>query len=125
MLSIQRRPPVDYSKCNQTVTLYRAENGAYSRHVIRGAFLDYRKNRNVDKTGSHESSSFLLVVPASALPLGGILVQDKAMLGEGPEITTREEWGAFIPAKVPGLCVVKYADPKYWNGMLCHVEAGG
>ena len=50
---------------------------------------------------------------------------DKVLLGEGPEIATREEWAGFIPAKVPGLVVVKYVDPKYWQGRLIHVEAGG
>jgi len=33
--------------------------------------------------------------------------------------------GSAIPVKVPGLVVVKYVDPKYWNGKLVHVEAGG
>lgn len=47
------------------------------------------------------------------------------LLGEGAEISTREAWAALIPAKVKGLAVVKYADPKYWNGRMVHVEAGG
>jgi hypothetical protein len=45
--------------------------------------------------------------------------------GEGPEIATREEWAAFIPAKVNGLGVVKYVDPKYWRGFVVHTEGGG
>ena len=50
---------------------------------------------------------------------------DKVLLGSGPEIATREEWTDLIPAKVAGLVVVSYVDPKYWNGKLIHTEAGG
>ena len=47
------------------------------------------------------------------------------MIGEGSEISTREDWASLIPARVPGLVVVSYADPKYWNGEIIHTEAGG
>ena len=109
--------------CNQTVTVYHMDGDSYSRKVIEnGAFLDFRKTQSVDKTGSAEANSFLLVVPGEGQ---AGFVKDKGFLGEGPEITTREAWARFIPANVPGLVVVKYADPKYWNGKLVHTEAGG
>ena len=47
------------------------------------------------------------------------------MLGEGPECSSREDWAELIPAKADGLVVVQYVDFKYWNGRVCHVEAGG
>ena len=124
MLSVRPRPPADYAKCNQTVTIYHQEApGVYTRTVIeRGAFLDFKKTQNMDKIGSHEVNSFLLVVPCAE---SCVSVGDKVLLGKGPEISTREEWAAFIPAKVPGLVVVKYVDPKFWNGKMVHVEAGG
>lgn len=122
MLRVRRHPPVDYSKCNQTVTIYHEEAGQYARTVCATAFLDFRKNHNVDKTGSKESNSFLLVIPCAVQP---VFVGDKVLLGEGPEIATAEAWRGFIPVKVPGLVVVKYVDPKYWQGKLIHVEAGG
>lgn len=123
MLCVRKRSPVDYSKCNQTVTVYHQEVGTYTRTVIeRGAFLDFRKTQNVDKTGSHEANSFLLVIPCAVQP---VFVGDKVFLGEGPQIDSREAWAAFIPAKVHGLVAVKYVDPKYWNGRMVHVEAGG
>lgn len=125
MATIKRRlSPVDYRLCNQTVTLYHWDGGnTYTRKVIKeGAFLDFRKTQNVDKTGSKEANSFLLVIPGETVP---VAVGDKVMHGEGPEITTREEWAALIPAKVPGLVVVKYVDPKYWHGAVVHTEAGG
>ena len=76
----------------------------------------------MDKTGSRDSNSFLLVIPGNTQ---AVFVGDKVLMGEGPEVSTREQWAAFIPANVPGLCVVKYADPKYWGTQFVHVEAGG
>lgn len=122
MLCVRNRPPVDYSKCNQTVTIYHNEGGTYTRTVHRKAFLDFKKTENTDKTGSRESNSFLLVIPCDSQP---VFVEDKVLLGEGPEVTTREAWAALIPSKTPNLVVVKYVDPKYWSGKLVHVEAGG
>ena len=122
MLSVQRQAPVDYSKCNQTVTIYHKDGEAYTRTVIQRAFLDFRKTQNVDKTGSREVNSFLLVVPGEEQC---VFAGDKVMLGEGPEVATREDWAALIPSKVPGLVIVQYVDPKYWQGRMVHVEAGG
>lgn len=116
------RPPVDYSLCNQTVTVYHKENETYTQTVYHRAFLDFRKNRNIDKTGSKETNSFLLVIPGADVRL---CPQDKVLLGVGPEVTTREQWAALIPTKVPGLVVVQYVDPKYYEGRQVHVEAGG
>ena len=124
MVKIKRRTsPVDYSLCNQTVTVYHWDGGsAYTQKVFDNAFLDFKKVQNVDKTGSAEVNSFLLVIPGDEVP---VAVGDKVILGEGPEINTREDWAGFIPAKVPGLVVVKYVDPKYWHGTVVHTEAGG
>ena len=146
MLRMQNKPPVDYSLCNQTVTLYHADlsNGYQcTRTVFRGAFFDANKVQTVDKTGSQQANSFLLVLPsgwdgrpiwvdgASMQPLsveqGVFSVQagDKVLLGEGPELPTREAWTAFLPVKVTGLGVVKDVDVKYWQNKVCHVEVGG
>lgn len=122
MVSLRRRCPVDYRLCNQTVTVYHKDGDTYTRTVYDRAFLDFRKTQNVDKTGSRETNSFLLVIPCDHQI---IYPKDKVLLGEGPEITTREAWAGFIPAKVPGLVVVEYVDPKYWRGEIVHVEAGG
>lgn len=123
MVSINRRTcPVDYRLCNQIVTVYHKDADTITRTVYERAFLDFKKTQSVDKTGSKEVNSFLLVIPGNEQ---AIFVGDKVMLGEGPEIDTREAWASFIPAKVPGLVVVSYADPKYWNGQIVHTEAGG
>lgn len=121
----RRKRPVNYDVlCNQTVTIYHCDGGTtFTRKVIKkGAFLDYKKTQNVDKTGSTEANSFLLVIPCREVP---VAVGDKVIHGEGPEITTMEEWAKFIPSMVPGLVVVKYVDQKYWKDKLVHVEAGG
>lgn len=122
VLNIRRRKgPLDYRLCNQTVTVYHKEGGKVTRTVHTGAFLDFKKTENVDKTGSKEVNSFLLVIPCSEVC---VQPEDKVLMGIGEEITTAQ-WPSFIPVKVPGLVVVKYVDPKYWNGKLIHVEAGG
>lgn len=123
-MMLMRRPacPVDYSLCNQTVTVYHQEDGKYIRTVHERAFLDFRKTHTTDKTGSREANSFLLVIPGDTQP---VFVDDKVLYGIGPEIATAEAWRAFVPVSVPGLVVVKYVDPKYWNGKLVHTEAGG
>lgn len=125
MVRVKRRDcPVDYSLCNQTVTVYHWDGGdAYTRRVIeKGAFLDFKKVQDVSKTGSTEVNGFLLVIPGSEIP---VAVGDKVFHGEGPEIAGRTAWAEFIPATAPGLVVVKWVDPKYWKGRLVHVEAGG
>lgn len=124
MVRIKRRKsPLDYRLCNQTVTVYHWDGkDTYTRTVHDNAFLDFKKTQNVDKTGSSEANSFLLVIPGSVVP---VAVGDKVISGEGPEINTREAWAEFIPAKVPGMVVVKYVDPKYWHGAVVHTEAGG
>lgn len=123
VLLLRKTNPINYDLlCRQTVTVYRKEGDSYTRQVHPKAFLDFKKTQSVDKTGSNEANSFLLVVPGSSQ---AVFVGDKVLLGEGPEITTREEWAAFIPSKVSGLVVVSYVDPKYWDGKMVHTEAGG
>lgn len=114
--------PVSYKLCNQTVTVYHKDGDKYIRAVHDRAFLDHKKTQTVDKTGSKEANSFLLVIPGDAQT---VFVGDKVYDGIGPEIADREAWAAFVPSKVPGLVVVSYADAKKWNGKIVHTEAGG
>lgn len=122
MLVLHSPSPVSYDLCDQTVTVYHTDGKIYTRKIIRGAYLDYRKTQNVTKTGNTEANGFLLVIPGDTVPVS---VGDKVMMGEGPEVTTREQWAALIPSRVPGLVVVQYVDPKYWRGHIVHTEAGG
>lgn len=113
-----------YRLCDQTVTLYQqTAPDSYTRTVLHGVHLDWRKNHNIDKTGEKDANSFLLVVPTN--DPGMIKPGDKVRQGEHPAPSTREEWAELIPSKVPGLVVVKYVDPKYRGGKCVHIEAGG
>ena len=94
----------------------------YTHTVYTNAFLDYKKVLNIDKTGSAETNSFLFVLPCNRQTM---FPGDKVLLGIGEPVETREAWAALIPSKVPGLCVVKYVDLKYFNGQIVHLEAGG
>ena len=123
MLMLRPTCPVDYSLCNQTATIYHWDGVTeYTTTVIQNAFFEHKKTQNVDKTGRHEGSSFLLVVPG---PNICVSVGDKVLLGEGEEVATREAWSALNASNVPGLVVVKWVDPKHWRGEVVHTEAGG
>lgn len=121
---IARKPscPISYAMCNQTVTVYHKDGDNITRTVHRNAFFDHKKTQNVDKTGSREANAFLLVIPGKKQT---VFVGDKVIRGNGPFISSVKEWASFIPAKVPGLAVVSYVDPKYWGDKLVHTEAGG
>lgn len=122
MLILHPRSPISYGLCTQTVTVYHKDGDTYKRTVYDRAFLDFKKTETTSNTGSREANSFLLVIPGETVSL---FVGDKVMLGEGPAVSTREEWAKLIPATTPGLVVVQYVDPKYWNGRVVHTEAGG
>lgn len=123
MLFVKKTCPVNYDLlCRQTVTVYRKEGEEYIRKVYSKAFLDHKKTQSVDKIGSKEVNSFLLVVPGAVQT---VFVDDKVYEGIGPEIATAEQWRDFVPVKVPGLVVVKYADCKKWDNAVVHTEAGG
>lgn len=149
MVSLGKMPLLnDYSLCTQTVTVYHYEGGEVTRTVYDKAFIDFKKTQNIENTGSTEVNDFLLVIPGGSQ---SCYVGDKVMIGEGATVpssqdnageTTTEEsqgveqsgtqevdikawWRSFIPSKVNGLLVVKYADVKYWDGSIVHTEAGG
>ena len=108
--------------CNQTVTVYRFKEGQYIRTVHERAFFDFKKTVSVDKSGSREANSFLLVIPGDTQT---VFPKDKVYDGTGPEIADSKAWAAFVPSLVSGLVTVEWADPKKWNGKIVHTEAGG
>lgn len=118
---INRRAPVDYSLCNQTVTIYHRDGNLYTSAVHHRAFFEFKKTEDVNKIGSHEKTGFLLVIPGDKQ---AVFAGDKIFLGEGKEVSTPEAWAAMNPVEVPNLAVVSYATPKFWNGAIIHTEAG-
>lgn len=121
-------PELRWPLCRQTVTLYHADPAArtVTRTVVRGVFLDRRRRAAPDADGLRGATAFLLILPQRAAPAGGYALapQDRVLEGEGPEIGY-DAWPDFVPAAVPGLCVVQYVDPKTAGGAPTHVEAGG
>lgn len=123
LLFLKKSCPVNYGPlCRQTVTVYHKEGEVYARKVYTNAFFDHKKTVSVDKTGSQEANSFLLVIPGDVQT---VFVGDKVYDGTGPKIETAEQWRNFVPANFSGLVVVKYADCKKWGGTVVHTEAGG
>lgn len=122
MLFLRNACPVSYDLCKQTVTVYHNEGGQITRKVYEKAFFEQKKTQSVDKTGSREANSFLLVIPGDTQT---VFVGDKVLEGVGPEISTTSEWAAMVPTKVQGLVMVDYADCKHWLGRTVHTEAGG
>ncbi len=125
MLRVNNNPPVDYSKCNQTVTIYHNDHGTITTRIIPRAFFDFRKVQNVDRTGSKEANGFLLVIPGFVSDEQPVFVGDKVLLGVGPEVATTALWAQMIPSTTPNMAVVSYVDPKYWKAKIAHWEAGG
>jgi hypothetical protein len=121
----EREAPLSYAMCKQTVTVYRAnfdsEFSCTKTVYDKKAFLDFKKVVSVNKTGSKEENSFLLVIKGNA----DLKPKDKVLLGVGADITTREEWAKFIPSTQANLVVIDSVDPKYYNGKIVHVEAVG
>lgn len=128
-----------YDLCRQTVTVYHACYNPFrvTRCVIHGAYFERKTVQTVDKSGGKSCDEFLLVIPnknarraAPALFNGipGVYVLecgDRIVEGVGEEITTREQWGSFVPANRPGVVTVDWVRDMGCRNVLYHVEAGG
>ena len=105
---------LDYGLCRQTVTVYRMENGALQRLVVKGCYYAYEDG--LDAKGFDRK--FLLVMPGACQR---VFPGDRIYDGIGPEDV---QWQEFIPVKVAGLSEVAYVRPWFWEGAIAHVEAG-
>ncbi len=111
--------PLDYSLCDRTVTLYRCRNGTVTRRVEHNAWYDYQTVQLTDELGNRQERQFQLIIPGNADLLPGDRVYD----GVGPAVT-QAQWADFLPVCTPGLSQVQYVKPCYWQGTVCHTEAG-
>lgn len=111
---------MDYPLCDQTVTIYRKHADQVLRLVAYGCYFSCRDTMLRDENGSRQSRSFLLVMPGN---IQRVFPGDRVCPGEGPQVAA-QDWDRFLPVLVPGLVQVAYTKPFYWNGKLCHVEAG-
>ena len=110
--------PLDYSLCDQTVTVYRKEEETVSRKVIANAFLAAKVSCPNEPYGKSKEKTFLLIIPENAAPLQ---CGDRIFDGIGPETVA---WQAFVPAAVSELYEISYVKPYRWNGEITHWEAG-
>ena len=111
---------MDYGMCDRTVTVYRKTDGEICRTVIHGCYYTYQQEQVVDACGCRKETKFLLVMPGDTQR---VFVGDRIYDGIGPEMGL-DGWAAFIPGAVSGLAEVEYVLPCYFDGKLCHVEAG-
>lgn len=112
--------PVAYGLFEQTVTVYRMENGQVIRRIYGGAYLNMHTQMDWDTQGRQTVRKFQLILPGEDVVLAP---GDRVYDGEGPQITA-EQWGRFIPALVPKLGQIRYVKPYYGMGILSHTEAG-
>ena len=106
-----------YPLCDQTVTVYRQDQGV-QRFVVEGCFYRHREALVEIAEGVRREKTCLLVVPGEKfLPRVG----DRICAGVGPE---QVEWESLLPVYVPTLTELNYVEPQYWMGNICHIEAG-
>jgi hypothetical protein len=108
--------PFDYSLCNQTVTLYRRENGQVIRKVIFNAYFSGQIAVPTEIFGKSKEKKFLLIIPGDFPLQPGDRIYD----GNGPETV---DWESFLPVSVPGLSQVTTAESYRFRGEFHHWEA--
>lgn len=108
---------MDYSLCDETVTVYRKTEGGILRWVKERARLIRQTSDTTENFGKSRLKKFLLIIPEDfPLQLG-----DRVFAGIGPAVT---DWESFIPALVEDLFEISFVKPCYWDAELIHWEAG-
>lgn len=110
--------PLDYSLCDQTVTVYRKTGDRIARQVAENCYFSRQTADAAEHHGKSRLKPFLLIIPGDAMPLQP---GDRIFAGIGPE---KVDWQAFVPAAVPELHEVSFAKPCFWEGAVIHWEAG-
>jgi len=110
--------PLDYSLCDQTVTVYRRNGEGIARYVVECCYFSRQTATSTEHYGKSRLKPFLLIIPGDAMPLQP---GDRIFAGIGPE---KVDWQAFVPAAVPELYEVSFAKPCFWEGAVIHWEAG-
>ena len=111
--------PFAYPMCCQTVTVYRRSGGQVQRYVRQGCYYRWEDCVFESEQGDRPVRKFLLIQPGADPVRPG----DRIFGGEGPAVTV-QDWEDFLPVRVPGLSEAAYAAPWYWEGRICHWEAG-
>ncbi len=111
--------PLDYSLCSQTVTVYRLSGGQVHRKVFTDAFYQHWMGEKHGTAGRVQETGCLVIIPGCADLQPG----DRVCPGVGPEVTA-SQWTGFLPVHVSGLSQIAYVKPCFFEGVLCHTEAG-
>ena len=111
MLRHRKSIPLDYSLCQDTVTVYRREG--LTRHILNKVHLEETRRRSLDVGREEREENFLLIIPGT----WDLQPGDRLCLGEGPEITA---W-----ADTAGFATVASVKHCRFRGQVCHTEARG
>ena len=111
MLKHRKNIPLDYSLCQDTVTVYHREG--LTRRVVSGVHFEDTARRNLDTGRVTEETGFLLIIPGGDRLSPG----DRVVLGEGPQITS---W-----ADTAGFATVESVKHCRFRGQVCHTEVRG
>ena len=116
MLKPMKNVPLDYSLCQDTVTVYHREG--LTRQVLENVHYEHTTRRAVEDGIARVSRSFHLVIPGECAVFPG----DKVLRGIGPEEVS---WDQLLPETHPTLGIIASVQPRYYRGKLCHTEARG
>ena len=108
---------MDYSLCDQTVTIYRKQNGMVTRQIVENCYLTTRCSSSTETYGKSRLKQFLLIIPGDVPVCCGDRIYD----GIGPK---EMDWQQFLPVTVPQVYEVGYAQPFFWHNQVAHWEAG-
>ena len=108
---------MDYSLCDETVTVYRKTEEGILRWVKESTRLIRQIATPAESYGKSMDKKFLLIIPGD-FPLQ---TGDRIFAGIGPEVT---DWERFLPAAVEELYEISFVKPCYWDGEPVHWEAG-
>ena len=107
--------PLDYSLCDQTVTLYGIREGVLLRRVAENCRLAVTEGIHESVHGKSRLRTFLLIIPGDFDLRPG----DRICAGVGPE---EVNWQTFVPAFTDGVYEVGRVKKLLWEGEVTHIE---
>ena len=111
MLKHRKNIPLDYSLCQDTVTVYHREG--LTRRVLEKVHLEETQRNTVDVGRVQAEENFLLIIPGE----GTVVPGDRIYGGFGPHIRA---W-----ADTAGFATVESVKHCRFRGKVCHTEARG
>ena len=132
MLKHRKNIPLDYSLCQDTVTVSHREG--LTRRVVSGVHFEQTARRSLDTGRETEERGFLLIIPADR-KYGGysphIVAGDGQYGGYNPHIQPGDRvYGGYGPhiqswADTAGFATAESVKPCRFRGQICHTEVRG